>query len=171
MRKGGVARRAGRVVEGLRRSLKRTSETSANSDMRENTGGKEGCSVVRVNVCVEGEERERKKRKKTDEIPAVVLYGGELGLVDDGAYKVWESSGGVGVEEKVKGEVVAGVVAEVVELPEGVEEELEGVLAGNEGEDGVEGGESTPASGEDEKVGVTIWDEAGRGCGGGKVAG
>lgn len=115
--------------------------------------------------------RKKGERKGTDEIPAIVLYGGELGLVDDGPYKVGESSGGVGIEEEVKGEVVARVVAEVIELPEGMEEELDGVLAGDEGENGVEGSESASACGEDEKVGGTIWDEAGGGGGCGKVAG
>lgn len=115
--------------------------------------------------------KERRERKKTDEIPAIVLDGGELGLVDDGPYKVGECSGGDVVEEEVEGETVAGVVAEVVELPEGLEEPVEGVLAGTEGQDGVEGGEGAPAGGEDEKVGWAIWDEAGGGGGCGKVAG
>lgn len=34
--------------------------------------------------------------------------------------------------------MVAGVVAEVVELPDELEEQMEGVLAGEEGKDGVE---------------------------------
>lgn len=49
--------------------------------------------------------------------------------------------------------MVTGLVAEVVELPEGLEEQVEGVLARKERKDGVEGGEGAPASGEDEKVG------------------
>lgn len=72
-------------------------------------------SVKRVRIC-------RRAREKTDEIPAIVLDGGELGLVYDGPYKVRKCSGRFGIEEEVEGEVVAGVVAEVVELPEGVEE-------------------------------------------------
>lgn len=62
-RKGGVARRVERVVEGLRWSLKRASETSANSDMRERAGGREACSVVRVNVCKKSEEMTERKEK------------------------------------------------------------------------------------------------------------
>lgn len=38
------------MVEGVSGSLRRASEISANSDMRESVGGSEGCSVVRVNV-------------------------------------------------------------------------------------------------------------------------
>lgn len=63
------------------------------------------------------------------------------------------------------------MVAEVVELPEGLEEQVEGVLARKERKDGVERGEGAPASGEDEKVGRAIRNEAGGGGGGGEVAG
>ena len=95
----------------------------------------------------------KRERKRTDEIPASVLDGGELGLVDDGPYKV---GGCRGIEDQVEGEAVAGVVAEVVELPEGLEEPVEGVLAGKEGKDSVEGGDGAPACGEDEKVGWAV---------------
>lgn len=118
-----------------------------------------------------GSGKKRREGKKTDEVPAVVLDGSELRLVDDGPYKVRESGGSVRIEEKVKGDSVAGLVAKVVELPEGVEEKLEGVLAGHKGDHGVEGGEGAPACGKDEKVGGPIGDEARGGRGGGKVVG
>ena len=63
------------------------------------------------------------------------------------------------------------MVAEIVELPEEAKEELEGVLAGNEGEDRMKGRDCAPACGKDEEVGGTIRDEARRGGRSGKVAG
>jgi len=105
------------------------------------------------------------------EIPAVVLDSGELGLVYDCPDKVGECCGSVWIEEEVEGDTVTRVVTEVVKLPEGLEEQLERVLPGNEGKDGVEGCQGASAGGEDEKVGWTIGDEARGRSGGGKVAG
>lgn len=63
-----------------------------------------------------------------NEIPAIVLDC-ELGLVYDCPYKVWEYSGHVGIEEEVEGEVVA----EVAELPEGLERKMDGERVPSEG--------------------------------------
>lgn len=102
--------------------------------------------------------REGRVRKETDEVPAVFLDGGELGLVHDCPHEVGDC---VEIEGKVEGEGVAGLVAEVVELPKELDDEVERVLTGEERNDGVEGGEAAPACGEDEKVGGTIGNEAG----------
>lgn len=52
--------------------------------------------------------------------------------------------------------MVTRLVAEVVQLPKELEEEVERVLAGKERKDGVEGGQGAPSSGEDEIVGWAI---------------
>lgn len=134
--------------------------------------GTAGLSVVLVNVCARADERTDArggKKRRADQVPAGVLDGLELVLVDKRPYKVGDVDAGVELEVELN--VVGGVVLEVVDVAVGeLIGQLEDVVAGPEGEDGVEDRDGATAGGESEKVRVAIGGEA-RVCGAGELLG
>lgn len=78
-------------------------------------------------------------KEKTDEVPASVSDCGQLALLDDGPDEIGCIGCCFGVEEEVESELVDGVVAQVVHAPKGLPKDLQWILAGSEGEYGVEG--------------------------------
>ena len=101
----------------------------------------------------------RGRERRAYQVPAGVLDGLELVLVDKRPYKVGDVEARVELEVELN--VVGGVVLEVVDVAIGeLIGQLEEVVTGTEGEDGVEDGDGAAAGRESEKVRVAIGSEA-----------